>query len=67
MKVLQESEWLTTKEAANYLKIPVGSLLNLTYSGRLTYYKLGGRNRYLKSDLFGLLMNTKKGGFKDGR
>ena len=48
-------EWLTTSEAAQYLKISKGSLLNMVWSGQIKCYKLGRRNRYLKSELFNLL------------
>lgn len=58
-----KDEWLTTAEAAGVLKIPEGSLRNLTSNGRIPYYKLGRRNRYLKSDLLKLLLSTRKGEF----
>ena len=48
-------EWLTSKEAAAYLKISVKTLRNESYLGRIKYYKHGRRNRYLRSDLNDLL------------
>ncbi len=53
-------QWMTTKETANYLKISVGQLLNLTSRGVLPYYKLGRSNRYLKSELDSYLMSTRR-------
>jgi excisionase family DNA binding protein len=57
-------EWLTTNEAATYLKIPVGSLRNMTSNGHIPYYKLPGTrlNRYRLDDLQGLLLSQKRGG-----
>ena len=54
--------WLTTKEAAKYLKVSSNTLLNLTSNGKVPYYKLGSSNRYLMRDLRSLLFKTKKGG-----
>lgn len=52
--------WFTTEEAANFLRISVGSLLNMVSNGQVPYYKLCGRNRYRLDDLRGLLIQ--KGG-----
>ena len=59
---LKTEEWLTAIEAAEYLKVCVPSLRNMTSNGLIPYYKLGGRNRYLKSDLRELLLSQKRGG-----
>lgn len=57
-----QDEWLTSAEAAGYLKITEATLRNMVCYGKITCYKLGRCNRYLKSDLRSLL--TKKiGGF----
>jgi len=53
-------EWLSTKEAAAYLKVSPRTVLNMCSNGTLTYYKLGRRNRYLQDDLRVLLI--RKGG-----
>lgn len=53
-------EWLTTREAAAYLKISEGVLRNMCCNGTIPYYKLERRNRYRKIDLRNLL--EKKGG-----
>lgn len=56
-----EEEWLTTEEAARYLRLSVGELRNLTSNGKIPYYKLGRRNRYLKCELRELLQKNKRG------
>jgi len=55
--------WLTSKEAAVHLKISTRSLLNMTSCGKIPYYKLGNRNRYLKSELDALLLRSKRGSY----
>jgi excisionase family DNA binding protein len=55
-------EWLTTKEAAAYLKVSEGTLRNLCCNGVVPYYKLVRRNRYRVFDLRSLLMGNQKGG-----
>ena len=57
-----EKVWMTTEEAASYLRISAPTLRNLTSNGKIPVYKLGRRNRYLKSDLDKLLEATKRGG-----
>jgi len=58
--LFDNQEWLTTNEAAEFLRISVGSLRNMTSCGEIPYHKLGTRNRYLKSDLNDLLLKNKK-------
>lgn len=58
-----EEEWLNTTQAASYLKIPVGSLRNMTSNGKIPYAKLGRSNRYHLSDLRKLLHSNRMGGF----
>lgn len=53
--------FLNAYEAAEFLSVPYNSLLNMTSSGKIKYYKLGRRNRYLLSDLKALLMANQKG------
>jgi excisionase family DNA binding protein len=45
------TKWLTTKEAARYLKITEGTLRNLVSSGQVKYHKRGRHNRYRIEDL----------------
>jgi excisionase family DNA binding protein len=58
MKV--EEEWLTTEEAAEYLKISPASLRNMTSNGQVPFYKLARRNRYLKAELKDMLLKEKR-------
>jgi excisionase family DNA binding protein len=50
-----EEEWLTTEEAATYLKISKKQLLNLASDRKVPYYKLGSLNRYKTNELRRLL------------
>jgi excisionase family DNA binding protein len=56
-----EAVWLTTVEAAAYLKLSVGCLYNLASQGTLPYHKLGRRNRFLKIELDLHLMREQRG------
>jgi excisionase family DNA binding protein len=56
------TEWLTTKQAADYLGVPVGTLRNMTSNGKVPYYKFGRLNRYRLSELRRLLLTRKRGG-----
>ena len=56
------NQWLTTKEAANFLRISSKCLLNLTSNGRIRYYKFGRRNRFLLSDLISQILAHPRGG-----
>ncbi len=58
---IEQMEWLTTDEAAEFLKIPPGSLRNMTSNGKIPFYKLGRSNRYLRRDLVELLLKNKRG------
>lgn len=53
--------WLTSEEAAAFLKISSGTLRNLTSNGKIPFYKFGRRNRYKKSDLHIMLLSESKG------
>ena len=50
-----EEEWLTSKEAAHYLKISTKTLMNLSSNGQVPYHKFGRLNRYRKSELAKLI------------
>ncbi len=54
-------KWLNSFEAAEYLRISVGALRNMTCNGKLPFYKLGRRNRYLLSELRNTLMSERRG------
>lgn len=56
-----KGRWFSTEEAADFLRIPVGTLRNMTSNGLVPYYKLGRLNRYLEFDLNRLLLSNKRG------
>jgi excisionase family DNA binding protein len=58
---LKTETWLDSREAALYLRLSLGALRNMTSNGQVPYYKLGARNRYLKSDLQRLLLQNRRG------
>ena len=58
----QADIWLTTEEAASFLRISSKSLLNLTSNGRIRYYKFGRRNRFLLKELHMVLLAKPRGG-----
>lgn len=53
---LTTKEWLTTAEAASYLGVSKGGILNRVASKIIRVHKLGGRNRYRTDDLRRLLI-----------
>jgi excisionase family DNA binding protein len=58
---IQSDKWLTTEEAAEYLRISPKSLLNEASNGNIPHYKFGRRNRYLLSELKKLLLGKPRG------
>lgn len=57
---LNKLTWMNSEEAANYLRISLSRLHNLTSLRHLKYYKLLRSNRYKKKDLDNLIL--RKGG-----
>lgn len=57
------SEWLTTKEAANYLRCAVKTLYNYKCQGKIKAYCFGGRTkgslRFKKNDLDSFITGKK--------
>lgn len=53
--------WMTTEEVAQYLRVSKSVVYNLTSNGYLPYYKIGGRNRFLKSEIDELIFQQKIG------
>ena len=58
----QPNVWLTTEEAAKYLRISPRCLLNLTSTGKIQYFIFGRRNRFLLSVLDEQLLAKPRGG-----
>jgi excisionase family DNA binding protein len=44
-------KWLTTSEAARYLRVSISSIKTMIYRGQVRVYKLGRRNRFLMNEL----------------
>lgn len=47
----EEVRWLTTCEAAQYLRVSVSSIKSMIYRGRVRPYKLGRHNRFRRDEL----------------
>lgn len=60
----KEQEWLNSDEAAEYLRVSVGQLRNMTSNGKLPFYKLGKSNRYLKAELREMLLENRRGPYR---
>jgi excisionase family DNA binding protein len=55
-KIVNNSKYLTPKQAAQYLNLSLSTIKNYIYSGRLKSYKTpGGHHRIKEEDLLGLL------------
>lgn len=61
LKIEDEIEWLTTNEAAAYMRLSVGSFRNMVSDGHIPHFKLGRRNRYKRSELRNLLSSEARG------
>ncbi len=48
---LENVRWLTTSEAAQYLRVSVTSIKMMVYRGTIRVRKLGRRNRFLREEL----------------
>ena len=48
---LENVRWLTTNEAAQYLRVSISSLKTMIYRGQVRAHKLGRRNRFLIDEL----------------
>ncbi len=53
--VFENLRWMTTREAASYLRVSVGQLRNLVCEKKVKAYKFLGRLRFLRSELDRLL------------
>ena len=48
---LENVRWLTTSEAARYLRVSISSIKMMIYRGQIRVHKLGKRNRFLADEL----------------
>jgi excisionase family DNA binding protein len=53
---LENVRWLTTNEAAQYLRLSISSIKTMIYRGQVRVHKLGRRNRFLREELERLIM-----------
>lgn len=53
--VFDRLKWMTSKEAAFYLRVSVGQLRNMVWRGQVKCYRIRNRLRFLRSDLDCLL------------
>ena len=44
-------KWMTSKEAAFYIRVSVGQLRNMVWRGQVKSYRIQNRLRFLRSDL----------------
>lgn len=56
--------WMSSKEAASYLRIPVGSLRNQVSRGTLPYYKFRRSLRFKRTELDRFIEGTRRGGWR---
>jgi excisionase family DNA binding protein len=54
-----ETEFLTLKEAASFLKISVATLNRVMREGKIPSYKIGGRRLFDKAELIGWVKKHK--------
>lgn len=54
-KMPQAETWWTSQETADYLRIEYKTLLNLTSTGQIPYYKFNKKNLYKPSDIMALV------------
>ncbi len=57
-------QWMNSVEAAEYLRISVGSLRNHVSKGELPYYKFRRNLRFKRTDLDRLIEQTRYGGWR---
>ena len=58
--LVDSSKWLTTKEAAQLLRVSISALKTMVHRGQVPAFKLGRRNRFLKEDLDRLITPINK-------
>lgn len=49
--LFENLKWITTKEAAQYLRVSVGQIRNMVWRGQLSSHRVNNRLRFLKSDI----------------
>ncbi len=49
--VFDKLKWMTSQEAAHYLRVSVGQIRNMVWRGEIKSYRFKNRLRFLRSDL----------------
>ncbi len=49
--LFENLKWITTKEAAQYLRVSVGQIRNMVWRGQLPSHRVNNRLRFLRSDI----------------
>jgi len=52
---INKVKWMTSSEAAFYLRVSVGQLRNMVWRGQVKAYRMNNRLRFLRSDCEKLL------------
>lgn len=60
-RLFDKLKWMTSKEAAAYIRVSVGQLRNMVWRGQLKCYYLGNRLRFMRGDLDGAVKSSHKG------
>ena len=50
-QLFENLKWITTKEAAHYLRVSVGQIRNMVWRGQLPSHRVNNRLRFLRSDI----------------
>ena len=53
--IFDKLKWMTSQEAALYLRVSVGHIRNMVCKGKLRAYRLKSRLRFLRSELDNLM------------
>lgn len=56
--IFDKLKWMNSKEAATYIRVSVGQLRNMVWLGQIKFYRLGGRLRFLRTDLDSVLKTS---------
>lgn len=49
--VFDKIKWMTSSEAAFYLRVSVGQIRNMVWRGQVKAYRMNNRLRFLRSDI----------------
>ena len=61
--LFENLEWMSSEEAARYLRRSVGQIRNMVYRGQIKFRKFNSRLYFRKNDLERAIEFSLKGGF----